>query len=124
MVHNSTVPYEDDKLPIPDIVDGQFNRSDALALGKLQSFSLSFSFSFYDLASFYKLTLPNIEFEFVTNIVHFSADSTNLFNRMDLNNSLNISTIMMNESNEQSLKRKLSDENQENEIQQISTTNT
>ncbi|CAF1330065.1 unnamed protein product [Adineta ricciae] len=72
--------YKDDKLPIPDIADGQFNRSDALAL-----------------ASFYKLTLPNTEFEFVTNIVHFSADSTNLFNCMDSNNGLNMSTTMMNE---------------------------
>ncbi|CAF1401605.1 unnamed protein product [Adineta ricciae] len=90
--------------PVSGMID--LGRSDALAL-----------------ASFYKLTLPNIEFEFVTNIVHYSADSTDLFNRMDLNNSLNMSTTMRNESNEQSLKRKLFHENQENEIQLISTSN-
>ncbi|CAF3787114.1 unnamed protein product [Rotaria socialis] len=60
------LPYEDDKLPIPDLSEGQFSRSDALAL-----------------ASFYKIALPNIEYEFVTNIVHFSSDSANLFNRIN-----------------------------------------
>ncbi|CAM4944539.1 unnamed protein product [Rotaria socialis] len=95
-----TLPYEDDKLPIPDLSEGQFSRSDALAL-----------------ASFYKIALPNIEYEFVTNIVHFSSDSANLFNRINLNNSMNICHTTMNATNEQSLKRKLSDGNQENEIQ-------
>ncbi|CAF4792775.1 unnamed protein product [Rotaria socialis] len=66
VIHNSSLPYEDDKLPIPDLSEGQFSRSDALAL-----------------ASFYKIALPNIEYEFVTNIVHFSSDSANLFNRIN-----------------------------------------
>ncbi|CAF4035549.1 unnamed protein product [Rotaria sp. Silwood1] len=100
VIHNSSPPYEDDKLPIPDLSEGQFSRSDALAL-----------------ASFYKIALPNIEYEFITNIVHFSSDSANLFNRIDLNNSMNMWTTTMNGTNEQSLKRKLSDGNQENEIQ-------
>ncbi|CAF3359367.1 unnamed protein product [Rotaria socialis] len=100
VIHNSSLPYEDDKLPIPDLSEGQFSRSDALAL-----------------ASFYKIALPNIEYEFVTNIVHFSSDSANLFNRINLNNSMNICHTTMNATNEQSLKRKLSDGNQENEIQ-------
>ncbi|CAF4307557.1 unnamed protein product [Rotaria sp. Silwood2] len=99
VIHNSSLPYEDDKLPIPDLSEGQFSRSDALAL-----------------ASFYKIALPNIEYEFVTNIVHFSSDSANLFNRIDLNNSMNMCTTTMNGTNEQSFKRKLSDGNQENEI--------
>ncbi|UJR09455.1 hypothetical protein I4U23_013694 [Adineta vaga] len=33
-IHNSILPYEDDKLPIPDIIEGQFDRPDALALGQ------------------------------------------------------------------------------------------
>ncbi|UJR34345.1 hypothetical protein I4U23_021748 [Adineta vaga] len=37
MIHNSILPYEDDKLPIPDIIEGQFDRPDALALDKLQN---------------------------------------------------------------------------------------
>ncbi|CAF2267395.1 unnamed protein product, partial [Rotaria magnacalcarata] len=51
----SSLPYEDDKLPIPDLSE----------------------------ASFYKIALPNIEYEFVTNIVHLSSDSANLFNRIN-----------------------------------------
>ena len=46
------------------------------------------------------MTMPNIEFEFVTNIVHISADSSELSDRIDLDNSLNMSTTMRNESNE------------------------
>jgi len=72
---------------------------------------------FSNLASFYKIALPNIEYEFVTNIVHFSFDPANLFNRLDFNNSTNMCTTAMDGTNEQSLKRKLSDGNQENEIQ-------
>ncbi|CAF1618510.1 unnamed protein product [Rotaria magnacalcarata] len=100
VIPNSSLPYVDDKLPIPDLSEGQCSRSDALTL-----------------ASFYKIALPNIEYEFVTNIVHLSSDSANLFNRINLNNSMNICHTTMSATNEQSLKRKLSDGNQENEIQ-------
>ena len=38
MVHNAGHIYEDNKLPIPDLSDDHFSRSDALALGKLFKF--------------------------------------------------------------------------------------
>ncbi len=83
VIHNSSLPYEDDKLPIPDLTEDQFSRSDALALGKLHEISLDHFSFFPDLASFYKFALPNIEYEFVTNIVDFPSDPANLFNRID-----------------------------------------
>jgi hypothetical protein len=46
VIHNSSLPYEDDKLPIPDLSEGQFSQYDALALGKLHKISLH-HFSFF-----------------------------------------------------------------------------
>jgi len=73
VIHNSGLKYEEDKLPIPEVSEGQFSRSDALALGKLHKISLH-QFFFSDLVPFYKIAVPNIDYEFVTNIVHFSFD--------------------------------------------------
>jgi len=62
--------------------------------------------------------LPNIEYEFATNVVYLSADSLNLLNDINLNNSMNMhTTAAMSETNELSLKRKLSDQSQENKSQ-------
>jgi hypothetical protein len=46
VIHNSGLTYEEDKLPIPELSEGQFSRSDALALGKLHQISLH-HFSFF-----------------------------------------------------------------------------
>lgn len=37
-VHNCGLSYEEDVLPIPDLNDNIFSKSDALALGKLNNF--------------------------------------------------------------------------------------
>jgi len=58
IIHHSEPRYDEDKLPIPAVTSGQFEKADVLAL-----------------ANFYHVSLPNMEYEIVPNVIHASADT-------------------------------------------------
>ncbi|CAF1024630.1 unnamed protein product [Rotaria sordida] len=96
-VHNCGLCYEEDVLPIPDIIENIFSKSDALAL-----------------ATFYSITLPNMPYEIVSNVAKLPSNSSYWLNSGDLKNCSNTSTTTIAAADEKSSKRKL-DENEENE---------
>lgn len=101
-------------LPIPDLNENGFSKSDALALGNLNN-SLFIIFFVCILATFYSITLPNMPYEIVSSVVNLPSDSSYWLNNSDLKNSSNTITTTVTEANKKSFKRKLID-NEENEI--------
>ncbi|CAF0981507.1 unnamed protein product [Rotaria sp. Silwood1] len=96
-VHNCGLCYEEDVLPIPDLNENIFSKSDALAL-----------------ATFYSITLPNMPYEIVSNVANLPSNSSYWLNSGDLKNCSNTTTTTIAAANEKSTKRKMI-ENEENE---------
>jgi hypothetical protein len=71
-------------LPIPDLNESAFSKSDALALGKLNNFLLHLFLFFCNLATFHSITLPNMTCEIVSNIVDLPSNSSYWLNNSDL----------------------------------------
>jgi hypothetical protein len=99
-------------LPIPDLNENTFSKSDALALGKLHHFLLHLFLFFCNLATFYSVTLPNRSYKIVCNVVDLPSNTSYWLNDFKINS--NTSTTTVTGHNEKSFKRKLS-ENEENE---------
>jgi hypothetical protein len=101
-------------LPIPDLNENTFSKSDALALGKLNSFLLHLFSFFCNLATFYSVALPNMTYKIVSNVADMPSNSSYWLNNGDFKINSNTSTTTVAADNEKSLKRKFS-ENEENE---------
>ncbi|CAM2718317.1 unnamed protein product [Rotaria socialis] len=96
-IHNCGVCYEEEVLPIPDLIENVFNKSDALVL-----------------ATFYSITLPNMSYEIAAHVGYLSSNSSYWLNSLDLKNCSNTPTTTTDAAKEKSFKRKLI-ENEENE---------
>ena len=112
-VHNCGLWYEEDVLPIPDLSENIFSKSDALALGRSNHFLLHVFFFFCNLATFYSIILPKMSYEIVSNVANLPSNSLYWLNSLDLKDCSNISTTTIAAANEKSFKRKLI-ENEEN----------
>ena len=83
-VHNCSLWYEKDVLPIPDLSENIFSKSDALALGRSNHFLLHVFFFFCNLAAFYSIPLPNMPYEIVSNVANLPSNSLYWLNSFDL----------------------------------------
>ncbi len=91
------------------------SRESMTSNGKMASmFFLSQVNSSFIYISIYSVALPNMAYEVVSNIVDLPSNTSYWLNNSDFKNNSNISTTTVAADNEKSFKRKLS-ENEENE---------
>ena len=114
VVHNCGLNYEEDTLPIPDINETTFTKTDALALGSLNKF-ISHRLFLLNLATFYSVNLPNMTYEIISIVVDLPL--SHCIDSSALNNSSNTSTTTYSAQNQNPKKRKVSDENEENQYE-------
>ena len=100
-----------------------FNKADILALGRLNKLMFHLFFS-SNLATFYSVNIPNMEYEIVLPVSGLPLNSVDFFNIGDLKSIFNTPTTTTTTSlgkTEKTRKRKLSDENEENDFQSATT---
>ena len=114
-MHNDSLLYEEDILPIPDLNGTSFSKSDALALGKFRKCSFSSFVSVFDLATFYSIAMPHMTYGIISHVVDLPINTLHSIDNSK--NDLNMLNATTDETRfKKSNKRKATNENDENEL--------